>query len=269
MKKLLCIMLALLTLSGCSLAKTDSVDPGAEILVGAFVSLDSIGYPGRDGPVEVTKTETGWEIPGVEGIWVYQIPVYENGGLSFDISEDPRADIGGITARVGGGVNWSATLTLANTVDPDTALHFNPLYLRQDGTMYTVANIGLGVDPELVGQGGAWTSHHESAAPVYDWSDENWSTSVDIRYEIAIPTEAYVLCRMDEQNRELFRQEYLPGELPEELEPQCSWLLLEKHLTDGRVERQAFGPEEDGLTTLYPMAGGFCRRDTTRLVWKP
>ena len=159
MKKLLCIVcaLALAALSGCALAKADSVDPGAEILVGAFVTAESLSKPWNNTAIELTRTEKGWEFPNVEGIWVYQIPVYENGRLSFEISEDPRADLGGITARVGGGVSWSATLTLANTIDPDTALHFNPLYLRQDGTMYTVADIGLGVDPELVGQGGAST----------------------------------------------------------------------------------------------------------------
>ena len=271
MKKLLCIVcaLALAALSGCALAKADSVDPGAEILVGAFVTAESLSKPWNNTAIELTRTEKGWEFPNVEGIWVYQIPVYENSRLSFEISEDPRADLGGITARVGGGVSWSATLTLANTIDPDTALHFNPLYLRQDGTMYTVADIGLGVDPELVGQGGAWTSHHESAAPVYDWSQENWSTSVDIHYEIAIPAETYVLCRMDEQNRELSRQTYLPGELPEELELQCSWLLLEKQLADGRVERQAFGTEDGQLVTLVAGEDGFCRRDITALVWKP
>lgn len=269
MKKLLCALcaLALFALSGCSLAKADSSDPGAEILVGAFVTMESLSQPWNNTAIELTCTENGWEFPDAEGIWVYQIPIYENEGLRFEISEDPRADMSGVTARVGGGVEWSATLTLANTIDKDTALHFNPLYLRQDGTMYTVADIGLGVDPELVGAGGGWTSSHQSAAPLYDWSDSNWTTRVEIRYEIAVPAQHYVLCRMDEENRELSRQEYLPGELPEEYAPDCAWLLLEKHLVDGTVERQVFGPGDGSLTTLLPEVGGLCRRSAMSLNW--
>ena len=123
------------------------------------------------------------------------------------------------------------------------------------------------VDTGLIGQGGGWTCTEESLSSLGDWSDQNWSTAVEIRYEIAIPAETYVLCRMDEQNRELSRQEYLPGELPEELEPQCSWLLLEKHFTDGRVERQAFGPETTDLTTLIFEETGLCCQQVTNLLW--
>lgn len=268
MKKLLCILcaLALLTLSGCSLAKADSVDPGADILVGAFVSLDSIGYPGRDGLVEVISSETGWEIPGAEGVWVYVLPIYENQSLRYEASTDRRVDVGGVTAYVGGGMSWSAHLTLWNA-KTEIVLHFNPLYRRGDGTLYAKPSIGQVVDTGLIGQGGGWTCTEESLSSLGDWSDQNWSTAVEIRYEIAIPAETYVLCRMDEQNRELSRQKYLPGELPEELEPQCSWLLLEKHFTDGKVERQAFGPETTDLTTLIFEETGLCCQQVTNLLW--
>lgn len=269
MKKLLWVLcvLALAVLPGCSLAKADSADPGAEILVGAFVTLESLSQPWNNTAIELTPTENGWEFPDVEGVWVYQIPVYENGRLSFEISEDPRADLGGITARVGGGVSWSATLTLANTIDKDTALHFNPLYLRQDGTLYAKPAIGLVVDTELVGQGGGWNCSENSLAPWGERFNQSWSTSVEIFYDVVVPAQRYVLCRMDGENRELSRQEYLPGGLPEEYAPDCAWLLLEKHLADGRVERQVFGPGDGSLITLLPEEGGLCRRMSTELLW--
>ena len=271
LKKLLCILcaLALLILSGCSLAKADSVDPGAEILVGAFVSLEPIVPLGSQLPVEAVQIENGWEIPGAEGVWVYCIPVYENGGLSFKESGDPRVEMSGVTARVGGGIGWSAVLSLANTIDEDTALHFNLLYLRQDGSLYADPNnVGVGIDPEQVGQFVGWTSSHESVVPVYDWTDSNWTTQVEIRSRVIVPAETYVLCRMDDQNRELSREEYLPGQLPEEVDPECSWLLLEKHLTDGTVEREAFDAQKDSMVTVQPLENGLCARQTTRLVWE-
>ena len=69
MKKLLCIVcaLALAALSGCALAKADSVDPGAEILVGAFVTAESLSKPWNNTAIELTRTEKGWEFPNVEG----------------------------------------------------------------------------------------------------------------------------------------------------------------------------------------------------------
>ena len=268
MKKLLCALcaLALLALSGCSLAKADSVDPGADILVGAFVSLDGIGYPGRDGPVEAVETETGWEVPGTEGVWVYVLPIEKNGGLSFEPSPDPRAEIGGVTAHVGGGMEWRADLTLWN-IDEEIVLHFNPLYRRGDGTMYAKPSIGWVVDTELLGQGGSWNCSETSLAPLGDWADQNWTTSVEIFYEVAVPAERYVLCRMDERNRELSREEYLPGTLPEEYVPDCDWLLLEKHFASGTVERVAFGTESDSLTTILPEETGLCRQMGTKLLW--
>ena len=268
MKKLCCILwaLALLTLSGCSLAKADSTDPGADILLGAFVSLDGIGYPGRDGPVEVLQTETGWQIPGAEGVWVYVLPIYENQSMRYEPSPDPRVNMGGVTAHVGGGMRWSAHLTLWNTAE-EVVLHFNPLYRRGDGSLYVKPSMGLVVDTGLIGQGGGWNCSETSLAPLGDWSDQNWSTSVEIFYEVAVPAQRYVLCRMDQQNRELSRTEYLPGQLPAELLPDCHWLLLEKHLTDGRVERQAFNPETDSLTTLISEQTGLCRQTVTQLLW--
>lgn len=268
MKKLLCILcaLALLTLSGCSLAKADSVDPGADILVGAFVSLDGIGFPGRDGTVEVLQTEAGWEIPGAEGVWVYVLPIYENQSMTYEASTDPCVDMGGVTAHVGGGMSWRADLTLWNA-EEEIVLHFNPLYRRGDGTLYAKPSIGQVVDTGLLGQGGGWTCSEESLTSLGDWSDQNWSTTVEIFYQVAVPAETYVLCRMDQQNRELSRTEYLPGQLPEEYAPDCSWLLLEKHLTDGSVARQAFGPKDGSLITLFPEGRGLCRRVTTDLLW--
>ena len=268
MKKLLCALcaLALLALPGCSLAKADSSDPGAEILVGAFVSLDGIGYPGRDGPVEAVKTETGWEIPGAEGVWVYVLPLYEKDCLRFEPSADPRVEMSGVTAHVDSGMKWRADLTLWNTTE-EVVLHFNPLYLRGDGTLYAKPAIGLVVDTELVGQGGGWNCSESSLVPWGERFDQSWSTSVEIFYDVAVPARRYVLCRMDGENRELSRQEYLPGGLPEEYAPDCAWLLLEKHLADGRVERQAFGPRDGSLTTLLPEEGGLCRQMPTDLLW--
>lgn len=268
MKKLLCALcaLALLVLSGCSLAKADSVDPGADILVGAFVSLDGIGYPGRDGPVEVIQTETGWEIPGTEGVWAYVLPIYENQSMRYEASTDPRVDVGGVTAHVGGGMSWRADLTLWNT-DQEIVLHFNPLYRRGDGTMYAKPSIGMVVDTELLGAGGGWNCSETSLAPLGDWSDQNWSTAVEIFYQVAVPAERYVLCRMDDQNQTLSREEYLPGQLPEDYAPDCHWLLLERHLVDGTVERAAYGQDAESLTTLFPEARGLCRRMTTNLLW--
>ena len=268
MKKLLCALcaLALFALSGCSLAKADSADPGVDILVGAFVSSDGIGYPGRDGPVEAVKTESGWEIPGAEGVWVYVLPLYETDCLRFEPSADPRVEMGGVGAHVDGGMKWRADLALWNTTE-EVVLHFNPLYLRGDGTLYAKPSIGLVVDTELVGQGGGWNCSESSLAPLVAGSDGNWTTSVEIFYEVTVPARHYVLCRMDEENRELSRQEYLPGELPEEYAPDCAWLLLEKHLVDGTVERQVFGPGDGSLTTLLPEVGGLCRRSAMSLNW--
>lgn len=269
MKRVLCALTAaaLLLLCGCSLALADSPEPGADVLVGAFVSRELLAQPG-DREIEGQRSDDGWRFDGVEGVMVYILPETAGDGMVFVKSGDPRVEYGGVT--VGGGMTYEAALTLEEG-EKQAILHFNPLYRRSDGSMYAKAAVGISVSGDA--NTGGWRASETAAGAPAEWQTESWTSDVTIRYGQVSPPEEYILCRMDGDDRVLLRETYAPGTLPERLSPRegcgdCVWLLVECRRADGSVERTACGTDSGALVTQCSGENGFLRRVETELVWE-
>lgn len=265
MKRAICVTMAaaLLLLSGCSLALADSPEPGAEVLVGAFVSREPLGLPGGQ-ELEGSREAEGWRFGGEAGVMVCVLPEAENDSLRFTKSDDPRVEYGGVT--VGGGMTYEAVLTLPEEAQ-GASLHFNPLYRRSDGTLYARAAVGVSVSGAA--NTGGWRASETALGTPEGLQEGDWTSAVSIRYVTVSPPEEYVLCRMDGENRMLRQEVYGPGTLPERLSlADCRWLLVECRRADGTVERTAYGPEDGVLSTHGPGEDGFLRRWETALEWK-
>ena len=304
---LLCACLLLVT-AGCSLAKADQgSDPAADRLVGAFVSTQPLDVPMSfqngslvsNGVLEAQRSVSvdgtaQYRFDGVEGVMLYNIPVTEGEARSFRSSEDERLIQQNTGVGFGDGKEtMTYTVSLAVTGDAageqngkailwhnpkypyredDLTLWFNPLFLRADGSMYAKSSTGLVINRGVLGESNRFFTTHDSSWTEDEWNEGGWSSKIEVTCDIVPLPVKYVLCRMDEYNRELERTEYLPGEAPEQLTPDCAWLLVEEHgqKPDGSpiVVRKAYDRENSWLMTLEAEETGLCRRRDIQLRWE-
>ena len=304
---LLCAGL-LLMMAGCSLAKAElGSDPGQDRLVGVYASLQPLEVPmtfqsgalAANGVLEAQRTVTAdgkpeYAFPGTEGIMIYNIPVTEGDARSYHHSSDDRLIEQNTGAGFGDGKEtMTYTVSLAVTgdggteqngkvilwhnpkyeySDEDLTLWFNSLYLRADGSLYAKTNHGLTINRGVLGESNRFFASHDSSWTEDQWNEDGWSSKIEVRCDVVPLPVKYVFCQMDEQNGELERTDYLPGETPQQLTLDCAWLLVEEHgqKPDGSpiVVRKAYDRENSWLMTLEAEANGLCIRRDTDLFWK-
>ncbi len=266
-KRSLCLLCALLLalLSGCSLAQGEGSLPVPDRLIGTFVTMDYLrssaqteGLPDGGDPMDPTIA-----FAGLSGVPVFCYPVEEEGqAVTYVGSEDPHVFEPSTGVHVGGGLTYEATLTIL----PETRLHFNRLYRRDDGSFYLKSEIGTGF-----GEGeGSVFFREEDAGPASSWDDGPWFGDFTFHVRTHKPIERYVLCHMSADNQELKRESYLPGQLPENLTMEGDWLLVEEYQTGKagtEILRWTVEAGEEVLTTLMlEKSGLFCKMEST-LSW--
>ncbi len=267
-KRCLCLLCALLLalLPGCSLAK-DAVDrPLPHRLIGSYVTFEWIGSGGRiEGQIDNSDPmRPVITFAGLEGFPVFCYPVEEEGmAVTYVGSEDPRVSEPRTTTHVGGGLTYEATLTALPDRD---ALYYHRLYRRPDGSVYLICEIGTGFG----GGAGSIFFQEEDPGPASSWSEGPWSGAFRINIQTHLPVERYVLCHMSSDNRELKRETYLPGQLPDTLQMVGDWLLVEEWQTTDEgptAVRQAIGGGEETLVTLVLEETGLFRQVKSTLTW--
>ncbi len=267
-KRMLCCLcaLALILLPGCTLARGRLEQPMPTRLMGAFVTYEWIGSGEKvegvlDGSDPLRPVIT---FEGVEGIPIFCYPVEEEGqSVRYVTSGDARLSEERTGVHVGGGITYEAALTaLANR----GSLYWHRLYRRADGSVYLITETGTGF-----GEGtGSIFYEEEDPGPASAWNDGPWLGEYTFHVKTHLPIERYVLCHMTADNRELKRESYLPGQLPEALTVAGDWLLVEAHLTGEAgpvVERQTVGHGEGVLTTLELEESGVFRQVKSTLSW--
>lgn len=99
------------------------------------------------------------------------------------------------------------------------------------------------------------------------------TTSVKISIALLFPPERVVVLQMDKNSDVISRVAYIPGELPETLNPESetAYILVEtyKHNASGAeaVTRKLFTPQDDVLSCFYARADGICVKQWTTLEW--
>ncbi len=205
----------------------------------------------------------------IEGIPYFSATMPMKDGFDSYASSSVGEEISDKKMSVNVGDNEEGT-TLEGTiyVAADAWYHSffaNPVYQSADGRVYLMA--GTGFSGALT-EGGAFTQTLEETIDIAENGiTTKKSTSIKLEIRGMAPPERIVMLQMDESGSLLSREEYVPGTLPEELQPHgdAAYLIVETHSGDA-VSREIVDKSAEGFDTFYARADGICVKAHTRLI---
>ena len=288
MKRIFALILLVCLLSGCQLASEEKhEDQRQDKLVGVFVTFEpmELGFdiegwlndnPGalKDGDVTlepgegmayqeklpVTLSEEGWIVPGHEGISVGR---YWNGEYWTGFSSEGICELNSNISATDAGDNIAVEGTVYFPADAEVMLCTNPVYQTPEGEFYVI-------------QGNSFDSAVETGSMSQSVKDEKTWTNDGTAYTFCAEfkttvqgvelAEKVVLVWMDANHRELERAEYDPRELPESIEADCAYLIVEE-ITVANITRTLYQPEDEQITVYYQGDQPWCLPKFTKLLW--
>ncbi len=307
-----CLMILLV---GCSLAKEDAGSDTKDTLIGAFITdeyldlfdLDAyldgnasklLQNPGTvindtDGctnPLyaktdrKSSKDPSDWKISfdGIKGlnllnlIWTDENDTICRALQSSDGICDAQIDwteSDNSTETV-----LSATIyTVPQGSDKSPAYYVNPVYQTSDGKIYVVPGSGISNSSISDESDNMSICLNDQTDSMEKWITKTEKCSVTVRFSSMFKPVKITLIQMDEKNQVLKQEEYIPGNLPDQLtaEKDTSYFVIEteKKAPDGRKEitRDIYeckdSDDEVSLETFYAMDNKIVSKQYTEIKW--
>ena len=288
MKRIFALILLVCLLSGCQLASEEKhEDQRQDKLVGVFVTFEpmELGFdiegwlndnPGalKDGDVTlepgegmayqeklpVTLSDAGWVVPGHEGISVGR---YWNGEYWTGFSSEGICELNSNIAATDAGDNIAVEGTVYFPADAEVMLCTNPVYQTPEGEFYVIQGNSFDSAVET-------GSMSQSVKDEKTWTDDGTAYTFCAEFKTTVQgvelAEKVVLVWMDANHRELERAEYDPRELPESIEADCAYLIVEE-ITVANITRTLYQPEDEQITVYYQGDQPWCLPKFTKLLW--
>ena len=288
MKRIFALILLVCLLSGCQLASEEKhEDQRQDKLVGVFVTFEpmELGFdiegwlndnPGalKDGDVTlepgegmayqeklpVTLSEEGWIVPGHEGISVGR---YWNGEYWTGFSSEGICELNTHISATDAGDNIAVEGTVYFPADAEVMLCTNPVYQTPEGEFYVIQGNSFDSAVET-------GSMSQSVKDEKTWTDDGTAYTFCAEFKTTVQgvelAEKVVLVWMDANHRELERAEYDPRELPESIEADCAYLIVEE-ITVANITRTLYQPEDEQITVYYQGDQPWCLPKFTKLLW--
>lgn len=253
-----------------------------EIMDGVEITGDTSAYQGRLYAQEVVEKSTTED--GVPCTTIYYNFDHVDGIALLDYEAETILENGEVLSYFNCGtcdegffeVAYRSNSTDAGTDNycegtiyfPDDAEEIytcmNPVFQDSEGRLYLTAG----------------HSFHTTANGTYSQnlteeytSTENGVETVDkTEFKMTVKTvhvpEKVAIVQMSGDNQILDRQEYIPGELPEELTPVegCAYILVEEYAGQ-EVHRQMLEPGGEDITVFTRSEEPWCTADGTRILW--
>lgn len=298
----------LLVLSGCQLAEEEALATERDVLIGGVVTLGTPGDTIKSGSASSSPGETQNPAGSEQRIYatketqtyydettnetvereVYGFPEVEGVFFSYELERDEGQELVTVKSAPNKGF-WDGGVTY-NITNDGSPKGIRTAELR--GTVYYSAELGEPIvtltpvyrTPEgevYLSMGGTSFQGDGMTACVgefYTIETQGAETTEEINLYVTAksrcPAQRIILVQMDNQDRVVTRQDFLPGQLPETLVPEeaTSYLLIEACYTDDQgketVERELVGSTEEYLYTPYRMDNGFFAAQPTRILWK-
>lgn len=303
------IFALMISLCGCQLAKGEElVENGYSMtdkLIGVFITEDyldlfdmeaylndnlnqimsgkEIGfeeqaeYEGRiyatpDGYLEDGTPDGYFTFEGLEG-YAYFFPEVETETYSALVSNvDPCfSNINNSTHLKDDNVREVITEGVLNVVGdiPDVVFYMNPVYQDKDGYVYLMAGTGVSTTGSGLIGGSMSQSIANELKTTVDGKELTEKYSVKIIYQGVPRPERILVLQMSADSTVLSREEYLPGQLPEQIDPVegADYIIVET-VTREKTIREVFSQEDRWLDTFDPQESGVCTKQQTELLWK-
>lgn len=305
MKKLFVLLLTLsLALTGCQLATERTSKDGVinqDRLVGVVVTTehldlfdveaylqdnlddvmdgkisgDTSAYQGRiyaQEEVEQTTTEDGVpcttiyynfdQIDGIQLLSYEAQTILEDGTVLANFTN-------GYTTEGFGVLSYGGELNEGTIYVPDDAegvsIFTNPVYQDSEGKLYLVAGTGISSQCAL-GSMSQWIT--EEHTETIDGEETTVKREFKITVEGVHVPEKVVIYQMSGENEILDRQEYVPGQMPEELTPVegCAYILVEQYAGEA-VTRELLEPGDRTIGVSVRSEKIYCTADTCEILW--
>lgn len=293
MKKLIAILLALVMLTGCSLAtdRTFEDDSGMEDkLVGVFVTFDGLeldfdieGYlndhPGvlKGGEVTLEQgagnaylerlwaepAEQGFRFPGVTGIYLCQM-WEEDHWVGFSTEGFSNVETYVNRTETVDGIEETGTVCVPADTE-DFIFYCNPVYMTPEGNYYALQGDSFHTS---AGVGSMSTSLDQTLTWTEGEKETTYSAGYTVKIEGVAVADRVVLIHMSDDHRELSREEYTPDTLPESVEPAAgaAYLLVEQWNVE-QVQRTLNQPGDDPIRVYYQSENNWCLPRFAHVNW--
>lgn len=283
MKKIFAIILAVVLLSGCTLAQSGK--GGEDQLTGFFITVSHKNGDtmkdhwdaGAAGMGFISNHDLAGEklyaqFIGTATTWLYKFP--EGCGLScfaFDVEQEGQEPYRSSTISpeidahlgyyAGTEMPYRMEAVIYGTKDTNAVIQMNPVYQTPEGSVYVLSDKPVSYDVA--------TMDGCSSTLSQTIGDYGCTATLTIRH-VVLP-EAYVIVEMDGENRPLRQKEFAPGDLPESYTPgsDAAYLILEARAGEDTV-RTVYSPgdEETAMDTYYPGEYGLCIKGYTTIDWE-
>ena len=150
----------------------------------------------------------------------------------------------------------------------------NPVYRTPTGEVYTTKGISL--TQEFPPEQGAFLSSFYSDTHTIEQNGTTAEEKISLKVNIGMkhPPQKIILVQMNAQDRELSRQEYQPGQLPNTITPHrnTAYLLVESYYLDNQgnqgIDRELVTPSDSKLSTPYLLDNDFLAPQVTKVLWQ-
>ena len=135
----------------------------------------------------------------------------------------------------------------------EQAFYLNPVYQTEDGSVYLTSGTGLATTSVDYGEGQVMSQTMEETYTNSGGEKRTESILVTVHMAVKYAPVKVVVAQMNAKNEEISREEYAAGSLPEHIarHPQAAYFIVETHAKAGN------GQEQIAREMLEPSVDGF------------
>lgn len=290
---ILCSILAMLLLSGCSLAQNRMGD-GEDQLIGVVIAQEhfDLGDNNRLYATVAKENSTNekngeniakgdYVFSGINGISYYEPTVKSKSEAdsyrlhvaneAFCISNQ------NVDVKIADNTNlttYSSDATLY-ILPPkaDVTIVVYPVYQEEDGDVYMVSNFGIGIAQGMP-QGDAMSTNLSASSTTSENSKSTTTKySIKISVKVLYTPEKIRILEMNKNGGLLARKEYAPNQMPKSYLPgkDTAFLVVETHYKDGSgadgIDRKIYSKGAAAIKTFHAREDGYCIKDSTEIKW--
>lgn len=291
LRRLLCLMLSLMLLSGCQLAREDGGVQQQDRLIGVFLTWEYLDLFDHDafmqdhiddivrgkqvhsdgsqyqGRLYATRLENGdFVFEGVEGMNFF-IPTWaDEYGSYTGLCADPGISEGHQSIHVkdeGESLSIKGTIYVVPSGE-DRCLYTNPVYQTANGDVYAMQGTGFGGNVDEF----AFKTEETTTSTDTEGNILTNSFTLDLTVKEMMAPEAIWILQMDEDHQVIASAEYAPGEYPDDLilATDCAYILVENQ-GETETTRTLYQKQDAGITCYAAREDGVMVGTYVPIVW--
>lgn len=151
----------------------------------------------------------------------------------------------------------------------NVTVYYNPVYQREDGSVYTLTGSGISTNTDAVGQQFS-QKQEDTQTCTANGKTVSLHNSVNVSLEVIETPALLRVLQMDEEHRILHTAEFSPADMPDTLSllPRTHYVICEYiTLTQEVSDRKIYGHSDETIQSFVPQKDGLCLPKNMNLQW--